>query len=288
MKTLHRPIVPIFKGKNIEAALRELEAKPCLNTRGDWLHYACIFCDDKSSHLGINAATGAVRCLRCGFTFSLQDIKKRLKGSRVSLNSYPYLQNVTEAKGDSFLDVSVYRYMVSRGVENTSLGWRYGRGELTGCPVFPAFSIDKQIHYAQWKVIDKKGDYGYRSPTNSKPRLDFFPAFNSYNTNTLVLVEGPIDALVVRKLTRIWCSPIYGGKPTALFMFDVHKAVQRFNIKEVIVMLDREKIPMTKSRGITLRMKRLGIPATFKHCNKLDGKDPAEMTADEIINAVFK
>jgi hypothetical protein len=184
--------------------LEQMNATDPVYCRGDWKHYRCPFCPDRGAHLGINGATGAIRCLRCDYTGSIDvgrtDLQVRAAPPMLWLDGY---WSGTGEKADGKLRDFM---SAQRRVYRQDL-WFRGANDAEGCPVFRSTSPGGETRYLQWLTPS-----GYRAPSNSHPYLDHctYGEIKVVMRNVLVLTEGPIDALRVRQALDMWTSPNYG------------------------------------------------------------------------------
>lgn len=267
--------------------LQSLMSDPSPRVRGDWHHYTCLVCDDHSQHMGINIVTGQVKCLRCGFGCSVNTIvesKKRLDGAPKEdlhdlLSPTPAVQ--PSSPGTSVHpDTTVFQYMVSRGVGemNRNGHWFYGRGRMLGWPVFIATDIDGNIVYLQGRNIINDGGPRYIGMRGYVPRLDCYPARRLYPSNTLVLTEGPISAISIRKHMNLWASPTWGAdmKNSTAFINDVMRAARHFNIVNLIVCFDADKPGVLRGKTLahTLRL-RYRLNTAYVEWPDISDDDPA-------------
>jgi len=260
---------------SVKDTLVDLMSQVSSRISGDWHHYRCFKCDDHSNHLGINVVTGAVKCLRCGFKFSLNG-----KGASTPhvLDSIDYSLFSMEHAGPNDesgmfpFDNQVVKYMASRDVVSKT-GWGYGRGNLTGKPVFPAVDKDGMVNYIQWKTTDR-----YRSMKHTVPRFDYYPILYMAPKirSVIILVEGPIDAHVTRQHTGLWCSPMYGTNPGPFFMRDLFQAYSLYSVEKVLLMLDNDSTGQSKMYYFYWKLK-LEYGITVEMVNiRGRAKDPAE------------
>lgn len=270
---------------NIRKQLEELRASPPVHSRGEWNHYRCFMCDDKSAHLGIHASNGWVKCLRCGFSYALET---KLSAPPVRSKCGISLTTMFSEEKDSNrpLDVSIEKYMCSRGLPNPHVGWAYGRGVAVGKVVFPIRDETGAVVYVQYRGI-VKGDR-YRSPVGSTPRLDFYPVTDlNAPDHTLILTEGPVDSLRVRQVSNMWASPAFGM--TVNYMADLHRAMVGTGLKRVLIWLDAERGAEIKANRMMRDIRReLGLKVTVVSWRVLDDADPGAIRDSEILDILMR
>ena len=256
---------------------------PSDRVRGPWHHYKCVACPDPSLHMGINVETGQVKCLRCGFKSNVRvgnGIRRHKKVPK-TLVDHPNLSSFTEVKGNTSLDALVYKYMSGRGIKEVGYGWRYGRKDIVGHVVFPCVGHDGNVRYAQWR----RPGPGFRyMGTPTKPCLDHYSFYNLLDfvppeiRNLMVLVEGPVDALSIRKKTGALCSPMYGIS-VRLLCLDLIMTARLHGIDKVLLMLDAESGYERKSKMICRVLRRTGLGVSYVKWELVNGQDPAEMSS---------
>jgi hypothetical protein len=267
-----------------DKTLLALAEQPPVRVRGEWKHYRCPYCSDKSAHLGIHATTGRVRCLRCGFAAWL-DTKIKHVGVRVG-HAPVYHDCFDTTILYPRKDEPVREYMRSRKITTQSTGWFYGRKQLLGCAVFPSFDERGHVWYMQAKpIVPAVGRYF--SMPNAIPNLDHWPMLNKYDTSSLVLVEGPIDALWIRQCLHLWASPLYGTTPAHQLLECVCRASRKYGVKRVFVMFDRESHATRSARRIARKLRMYGLKADAVVPDKMDERDPAEMSSGELVEAIL-
>lgn len=265
---------------DILETLIELAGAPSSKVSGNWHHYQCFMCDDHSKHLGINVETGAVRCLRCGFKFSLEHGKAKdpiIHNEAIDQDQCSLERETVKTEPFYLYDRAIYRYMLGRGVVRQT-GWGYGRGGLMAKLVFPCYSKDDRINYIQWRSGFTPADR-YRSHKMTVPRFDHYPMIHMSPAfrDLIILTEGPMDAHVVRSNTGLWCSPMYGTNPGHFFLDDLKKAYDRHGIKRLFIMLDNDNTGRTRTQFYSHLMKSVyGMNTIVIETRFWDGKDPAE------------
>jgi len=263
--------------------LEELAGTVSTKISGDWHHYQCFMCADTSQHLGINVENGAVKCLRCGFKWSMN--KKQGHDAKVIVGIDPDLFTFESHPDYEYSDSMVRNYLSGRGVIGKT-GWAYGRGKIAGLPVFPSVNHRGEVNYIQWRYIGE-GNQRYRSVKHTIPRFDFYPILqpNVRERQTIILVEGPVDAHVVRAETGTWCSTMYGTNPGTHYLRDLCVAVEMYDVNRVLLMLDNDNTGHTRSEYFYYKLKyEYGINVGVV---KIRGKseDPADKGG---IEALYK
>lgn len=248
---------------------------------GVWEHYQCPLCDDSSAHMGVNQETGRYHCFRCGSSGSLGqggglDTRLSALASRRTKEGYSLTCSVD--RSDCPEDGYIQRYMASRGVPDPKVGWRYGREALAGHVVFPSYAMDESVLYHQSKRVFKGGvTTRYRSGGNTAPRLDHLPYLRKRH-KVLWLVEGPIDALTLRKLYGLWASPTWGSSVKDSFMCDVAKAYSELELDKVNIIFDSEHTAEVKQQRLVNSLKYIyGVDKAHSvRWKEINGDDPGE------------
>lgn len=238
--------------------LRDL---PTDRVRGDWHHYRCFKCDDRSEHLGVNWVLGRVRCLRCGFRLRLgtggeSSHQAPVKAPEDLSDRLSWVENP-----QSYMDRAITKYMVERGMPapGQETGWGYGRKDAVGRVVFTARDQNGTILYLQHRSCSQ-GSSRYLS-SGPFPRLDFYP-LNRCSSSLLILVEGPTDCQKVRKaMPSLWSAPAWGldslGK---LFLQDLSNAVEKLGLSTILIWPDNEQIADSGWKKARLKLAwQLGI-----------------------------
>ena len=272
-----------------------LVGQPTPRIRGDWWHYQCPACDDHSRHLGINQVIGAFKCLRCGLSGKLT---AELTSTAYAKPKFTTNKAVEEAmltfdqKRKFVLDAFIHKYMEKRGLPDPKIGWAYGRKNLSLRVVFPCYGITGHLTYLQHRTVMEGKNQRYMSDRRLPvPRLDFSAVLGgTFPSSVLILVEGPIDALMVRSLTGVWAAPLYGtslpGKP---YLGDLSDAVDMFNMRKVVVWLDSEKMAENRSMSLARTLKsELGIQTASLSWPELDGRDPNDIKSVDTMIELIK
>ena len=185
--------------------------------RNGWHHYPCPRCGGRGHHkwppLGIHVSTGRIKCLRCGLSGVMDNGTYRPVDRKSPVEADSELHRYFSYSGNRGIDKEVIDYVRKRGITGFT-GWAYGRNIAIGCVVFPAYNIDGELVFLQWRSIDEDSPVRYRTPRWSTPRVDLSQCqYRAEPFDTLWLVEGPIDAHRLRDAFDLFATPTYTTSP---------------------------------------------------------------------------
>lgn len=268
-----RPVKQDSMSAFVKKRIKSLQTQEPLNTRGDWDHFQCFMCEDKSGHMGINRITGQIKCLRCGFTASVQGSGHK----SIKIKAKPSIFDNTFVKipmADSVLDQNIWKYMTGRGIEGAHK-YGFGRGDLRGNVVFPVYGLNRKVVYLQYRKISGEGRY--RSLPNTDPRLNFYDVVHAGLSPTmLILVEGPVDSCAMTQNTGIWSSFVGGKTIHSTILHDIRQA-KKMGLKRILVWLDSERSAYACGRQMADTIRLIcGVQAENVNSGFDDG-DPASM-----------
>lgn len=246
--------------------LERLNAAP-VTVRGPWKHYRCFACADPSAHLGINEEIGLAHCLRCGLTVQLPSATRQPFSRPSSTNKHKaqiIKDDLDLAKRISQCfshtpDRSVIEFMRRRGfpTENAIELYQFGKGRFQNCAAFPCRGSHGSVNYVQFREA-LAGKNRYCSLTGIKPRLDHSPTLLwGAARETLLLVEGPIDAAAMRiSLPSLWTAPNYGTGVKRTIIDDIAACA---DLTTILIWFDNEPQATTAA----MRMRHV----LLCHCN---------------------
>jgi|GEM_PF-611763 len=272
-----------------------------LSSNRAWLGMPCPFCidGDPSEHLGINLETKAVKCWRCGKHSILSLIRtiSRTRSRTETENKLTQFQNsalvfsntksaeirgVPKRQPDVLIDFASQNldslhidYLLSRNFDPLEIQRDYrirGTGPDSYYPyriIIPFFNGRRLITFTSRDVTGKQNPPYKQCPEDRSivsPKKWLYNA--NFNTDTVLVVEGPLDVWRIGGNTVATCGIEYTPEQIIL--------LSKFN--RVFILFDAEEQAQNKARELATE---LGAVVNSVTRLELSSGDPAELTEAE-------
>lgn len=131
-----------------------------------------------------------------------------------------------------------------------------------------------------WGWQEKNARYFRNRPRKMKKSLTLF-GLHTYEGDTAILVESPLDVVRLRA-----CGFTAGLASFGAEVSDAQMALIRDHFNTVIIALDNDEAGAQTCERLRSEWARRGLTLKFLDYSNTTAKDPGEMSADEIKNAV--
>lgn len=174
------------------------------------------------------------------------------------------------------------RYMRERGFHHIPLALRYAtRGDFAGRIIIPVRYRKKLMGWTG-RTIFKTDSLRYKDEGRIKNYLPWYDHLKESSAHTLVIVEGPFDALKIRYLGQgeITATCFFTAEPTDSQLSFLYDLIPHFD--RCVTLLDRNTLPAT-----------MRLQSALRGFNLVSGmlpegiKDPGELlTREQLLNAI--
>lgn len=187
------------------------------NTSPNWVEISCLFCNDPSTHLGINLTTGVYNCWACGSKGHIEKIIKEIDGCSITearniandlfLNTHKTIKSIPQTElveipkeaTKEFPKLHLEylkkrRYNPNYVIKKHNLYACHQIGDYSYRIIIPVYMNNKLITFTAKDVTDKQ-KIPYKNLSEEKSILSTKESlYEIDNTkNKAVIVEGPLD-----------------------------------------------------------------------------------------------
>ena len=265
------------------------------NVTEGWINIQCVFCDDRSNHLGIDPTTMFTACWKCGPHGPVTNIVREIEGcsynQALEIIGYfqaSYIQQTKKIgnKQDPGKDIlpkyagelrTIHKeYLISRGFDPEYLTEKYGlkactdMGDYKYSIIVPVFVNGKVVNFTAMYLNRQQG---YKHCPNEESHIPMKQCL--YNIDTV-----KDTALVVEGVTDVWKM----GDGTVAVMgmeytVDQINLLYQTGVKKVVVMFDGEELAIKKANKFARALAGI-IPIV--EVIELDSGDPGDFLPEEV------
>jgi len=185
-------------------------------------------------------------------------------------------QSLWKASTQSVIANKIRKYLYNRGLNDLDfIKYNIGyctSGEFTGRIILPSYDEHNKLNFFTARTYEDSF-YKYKNPSTSRDIIFFENLINW--EQPLVLVEGPFDALAVRRNA----IPLLGKTVSKTLM----KKIVENKVKELYVVLDED----AKREALRLCDTFLSLGKQV-HLVDLKGKDPSAIGFEQALDQIFR
>lgn len=268
------------------------------STSGDEYTVKCLFHDDSSPSMQFNVRTGLYICWSCGAKGNIVKLQKHL--GVMGIDNTPDLDdlrkkiqeltNPTEAPTLSEHTLQRYKFptdywTVKRRFSDDAIRlFQLGYDPLEDHAIIPVRNFNSELISVIRRDLDPKAFIRYRNGKKFPRKSTLFGAWlvAKYPTDTVVVCEGPLDAI------SVWSAGIPAVAQFGSSMSEEQRMIlMQLGVTKVVLFYDNDR----SGRGATQQAYELLRGEFLVHrvmYRKSDGKDPGEMSRASIERRVEK
>jgi len=276
------------------------------NVKDGWTNIRCLFCDDRSNHLGISP-TGGFNCWRCPAKGTIITLAMKIDGCGFSnalktlsdfkayrtIHDYdnPHFEqpqagmlrdfkSVDSVFSDEMISPDLFpeyvEYIVGRNFDPVVLIKKYGLycggsiGKYHHRIVVPFYQHGKKVTFTARDITGTNNIPYLHQPVDESQTHPKSELYNTDNArDTIIVVEGPTDVWRIGDGCVALCGMKYTQKQVLLLS----------QYKRVFIMLDAEDEAQRLARKLASNLSSL-----VNHVEKitLDEGDPGDMNPEDI------
>jgi len=271
-----------------------------------WIECKCPFCHDNHTHGAINAKSGGYNCWKCGkhsmYEFvsiavgvaaEKHDVFQALRPYFSDQLSTLYIPKDNEEQegtqkvelglrvpGTTPLGIGCRKYLEKRGLNADYVAnkYKFKDGGIGGRwayrLIIPVLFEHKAVCWQGRHIGNDKIRYLSSSLKEAADIKDYAYNLDNCKGDKVIVVEGVFDCL---KLGDGCCS-LFG-----ISVKDKQLKLLADRYKEVYILFDSEPSAQESAEVCVNKLRSLGVDAYNVYVEGIDGKDPGDMTREEVI-----